>query len=78
MPWAHPECNIPCCALARPAPTRVQVGSTIFHTLAGMLVLLLASPIYDGLRLYYSTKDKPEQAALDLRCCCLPLLPLLS
>lgn len=54
-----------------PAPPLLpanQVGSTIFHTLAGVLVLLLASPLYDGIRLYYFTKDKPEQAALDLRC----------
>lgn len=46
----------------------VQVGTTIFHTLAGVLLLLLVSPIYDGARIYYSTKDKSEQAALDLRC----------
>ena len=45
----------------------LQIGSTIFHTLAGVLLLLLVSPIYDGARIYYSTKDKPEQAALDLR-----------
>ena len=45
----------------------MQIGSTIFHTLAGVLLLLLVSPIYDGARIYYSTKDKSEQAALDLR-----------
>lgn len=46
--------------------TYTQIGSTVFHTLAGVLALLLASPIYDGVRLYYSTKDKSEQANIDL------------
>lgn len=54
-----------------PPPTcATQVGATVFFTLAGVLALLLASPIYDAVRLYYSTKDQPEQAALDLRCAC--------
>lgn len=48
-------------------PPTLQIGSTVFHTLAGVLALLLASPIYDGVRLYYSTKDKSEQANIDLR-----------
>ncbi|KAL4421328.1 hypothetical protein ABPG75_010619 [Micractinium tetrahymenae] len=57
--------NQPAIKLAR--LTHTQVGSTVFHTVAGVLALLLASPIYDGVRLYYSTKDKPEQANIDLR-----------
>lgn len=41
----------------------------MFHTLAGVLLLLLASPIYDGLRLYSSAKAQPEAAvSVDLRC----------
>lgn len=55
-------CN-KCCQ----ANCALQIGSTIFHTLAGVLLLLLVSPIYDGARIYYSTKDKSEQVALDLR-----------
>ena len=59
-----PLCN-PAISLARASYT--QVGSTVFHTLAGVLALLLASPIYDGARLYYSTKDASEQVSPDLR-----------
>ncbi len=39
----------------------------MFHTMAGVMALLLASPIYDGVRIYYSTKGQPEQANIDLR-----------
>lgn len=56
--------NQPAIKLAR--LTYTQVGATVFHTLAGVLALLLASPIYDGVRLYYSTKGQPEQANIDL------------
>lgn len=39
----------------------------MFHTLAGVLALLLASPVYDGLRLYRSQRESPDaQTKLDL------------
>ena len=59
-----PLCT-PAISLTRLAHT--QVGSTVFHTLAGVLVLLLASPVYDGARLYYSSKEASEQVSPDLR-----------
>jgi hypothetical protein len=43
------------------------VGTTVFHTLAGVLLLLLASPIYDGARIYYASKETTEQTSLELR-----------
>lgn len=59
-----PVCN-PAIALARLSYT--QVGTTVFHTLAGVLLLLLASPIYDGARIYYASKEATEQTSLELR-----------
>ncbi len=56
--------NQPAIALARAAHT--QIGSTIFHTLAGVLVLLLVSPLYDAFQLYRATRDKSDAAAAAL------------
>lgn len=49
-------------------PVSLQVGATVFHTLAGVLALLLVSPLYDGVRLYRGTQQasNPEQASLDM------------
>lgn len=52
-----------------PAPCGLtQVGATVFHTVAGVLALLLVSPLYDGFRLYRGTQQaaNPEAASLDM------------
>ena len=62
--------NAPAIGLTR--ATHTQVGATVFHTLAGVLLLLLASPVYDGLRLYYGGgggrgRRNQDSAALEMR-----------
>ncbi|PSC76080.1 arsenite methyltransferase [Micractinium conductrix] len=56
--------NKPAIQLVRASYT--QVGSTVFHTVAALLLLLLASPVYDGVRLWTSTKHQPEQVSQEL------------
>ncbi|EFN50774.1 hypothetical protein CHLNCDRAFT_142489 [Chlorella variabilis] len=60
--------NQPSIALAR--ATHTQIGATVFYTLAGVLTLLMASPLYDATQLYHATRDKTDAvaAALDTTC----------
>lgn len=56
--------NQPSIALAR--ATHTQIGATVFYTLAGVLTLLMASPLYDATQLYHATRDKTDAVAAAL------------
>lgn len=57
--------NKPAIELARASYT--PIGRTVTHTLAGVLCLLLASPLYDAYRLYrISEKTEKEHYDSDL------------
>jgi hypothetical protein len=51
--------NKPAIELARASCT--AYGKTITHTVAAVLVLLLASPVYDAVRLYKASRKTDKE-----------------
>ncbi len=51
--------NLPAVELARASYSRR--GQTITHTFAGVLLLLLATPLYDAYRLYRASKKTDKE-----------------
>ncbi|GAB4813269.1 hypothetical protein N2152v2_000315 [Parachlorella kessleri] len=55
----NPLANLPAVELARASYSRR--GQTITHTFAGVLLLLLATPLYDAYRLYRASKKTDKE-----------------